>query len=72
MPKPKISPQMRESFVHFSRNGRWGTCSACPIDALGYAYPEFCEYTDRYDHQLTIEKLVETHRIYLRNLKDKP
>lgn len=35
-----------------ARNGRWGTCGACPRDAKGNVFPERCDYTDRYDHNL--------------------
>ena len=35
------------------RNGRWGTCVSCPrID--GEVFPEKCEYTKRYDHNLEV------------------
>lgn len=34
------------------RNGRWGTCVACPRDKLGKVYPEECAFTERYDHNL--------------------
>lgn len=43
----------------FDRNGRWGTCSSCPRNGRGDVFPEYCDYTDRYDHQLTIEGLAE-------------
>ena len=33
------------------RNGRWGTCAACPR-VEGAVFPEQCEFTSRYDHQL--------------------
>lgn len=34
-----------------ARNGRWGTCGACPrVD--GMPLPEDCAYTDRSDHWL--------------------
>lgn len=33
------------------RNGRWGTCAACPR-VEGAVFPERCEFTGRYDHQL--------------------
>lgn len=48
-----------DGFRQFSRNARWGTCGRCPRDSAGYAYPEFCEYTERYDHQLTAAGLAE-------------
>jgi hypothetical protein len=38
------------------RNGRWGTCSGCPRDALGHAFPEECKFTNRYDHNLGPEQ----------------
>jgi hypothetical protein len=55
--------QVRENYLHFSRNERWGTCASCPQDSSGNKYPEFCEFTTRYDHQLTVDKL---HDWYVR------
>jgi hypothetical protein len=46
----------------FGRNGRWGTCVECPRAYDGSVFPEFCPNTERYDHQLTIESLVESHK----------
>jgi len=54
-----------DGFVQFSRNGRWGDCSGCPRDTTGRAYPEFCQFTDRYDHMLTADglaRLFDHHR----------
>lgn len=36
------------------RNGRWGSCGACPIDSVGMIHPEDCENKDRYDHNIAI------------------
>lgn len=36
-----------------ARNGRWGTCSGCPRDLNGKVFPERCEYTGRYDHNIS-------------------
>ena len=47
-----------DSFRQFSRNGRWGACGACPRDRDRHAYPEFCAFTDRYDHQLNVAALA--------------
>ena len=52
-----------DSFVQFSRNGRWGTCVDCPRDRELHAFPEFCPFTDRYDHQLTAKELAENFEI---------
>lgn len=49
-----------DGFRQFARNGRWGACVGCPRDSDGNAYPEFCEYTDRYDHKLSAAGLAET------------
>jgi hypothetical protein len=49
----------KEAFKQFMRNERWGTCGSCPRDSEAVVYPEFCVNTKRYDHNLTIEKLVE-------------
>lgn len=49
-------------YLHFScfaRNERWGTCVDCPRDITGMIYPEFCENTKRYDHQLELFELIE-------------
>jgi len=53
-----------DAFRQFSRNGRWGTCVACPRDRERHAYPEYCEHAQRYDHQLTAEELARTYRSY--------
>lgn len=61
-----------DGFRQLARNGRWGTCSRCPRDARGDAYPEFCESTDRYDHQLTAisqARQFEFHRNLARRSK---
>ena len=55
-----------DQFRQFSRNGRCGACGGCPRDANGHTYPEFCEFTDRHDHRLTGEGLVEQFNIDLR------
>jgi len=39
-----------------ARNGRWGTCSGCPRDAKGNVFPERCEFTNRYDHNISPDK----------------
>jgi hypothetical protein len=38
-------------FEIFARIGRWGDCGGCPRSG-GKVYPEFCEFTTRYDHKL--------------------
>lgn len=35
-----------------ARNGRWGTCGACPRGEGGHVEPERCEYTSRSDHNI--------------------
>lgn len=35
------------------RNGRWGTCVSCPRED-GEVFPEKCEHTKRYDHNLEV------------------
>lgn len=42
----------------YIRIGRWGTCSDCPVSDK--KYPEFCKYTDRYDHQLDGKAIAES------------
>lgn len=51
--------KLKDAFVQFSRNERWGTCVECPKLLDGTVYPEFCTNTKRYDHQLTLDSLVE-------------
>lgn len=59
--------EMRDSFLQFSRNGRWGTCVDCPRDSQGRAYPEFCCNTKRTDHLLKAESLAEQFTIRLKD-----
>jgi hypothetical protein len=66
--KMMIHPERKDCFIQFSRNGRWGTCGDCPRDSNGKAYPEFCKYTKRYDHHLTVDDLAHTHKAYLGEL----
>jgi hypothetical protein len=61
---PDKKPELADGFIQFSRIGRWGTCVACPRDTDGHVYPEFCRYTDRYDHNLTVDELAASHKIY--------
>lgn len=51
-----------EAFLCFIRNERWGTCADCPRDSKNNAFPEFCVNTDRYDHLLTLDSLVEQYK----------
>lgn len=46
----------------FLRNDRWGTCGDCPQNGLGQKLPELCVNTDRYDHRLGIDALVEHYK----------
>lgn len=50
---------LADAFRQFSRNGRWGTCGACPRDSEKHVYPEFCPETDRYDHWLSAQGLAD-------------
>ena len=65
MRKVPISEEMKDSFVQFSRNGRWGTCVDCPRDSNGNAYPELCHNTDRQSHQLDVDSLAMAHKAHL-------
>lgn len=49
---------LRSHFEDFSRNGRWGTCAACPRDGAGRTLPELCPRTAQPDHQLDIVALA--------------
>ena len=64
-----VASNVREAFVHFSRNGRWGTCGFCPRDVDGHAYPEFCQYRDRGDHMLALSGLTEQHERYVKRVQ---
>lgn len=48
-----LEPDHHEKSALVARNGRWGTCVCCPRDDEGSAYPERCEFTARYDHNIT-------------------
>ena len=73
---PAIIVVMRRSaFLHeygsrraidtYQRLGRWGTCSACPING-DTVHTEACVYTDRSDHHLTLEDLTEQYTFWKR------
>ncbi len=66
--RPTIVPKMREAFLQFSRNGRWGSCGDCPRDVDIHAFPEACVNTDRGDHQLTVDALAQQHKFSLENV----
>jgi hypothetical protein len=68
--KQKGHDQMKDGFLQFYRNGRWGTCAGCPRDTENKAYPEFCAATERYDHQLTAEDLADCHYRYTKDTKN--
>lgn len=53
--------RIRAALRQYARNFRWGTCGACPI-ADGHPYPEFCEFTGRYDHNITGAALADKIR----------
>lgn len=55
-------PIKPDNFIQFARNGRWGTCAGCPRDTLGNVFPEFCEFTKRYDHQLGVDELISNYK----------
>lgn len=57
--------KMRDHFRCFARNGRWGTCVDCPRDSEGAIYPEFCQYTERYDHLLSVDQLADTFKFFM-------
>lgn len=54
--KPVAS--MARALADYARNGRWGTCSGCPLDGNGAQVPELCQFTNRYDHLLPIDALA--------------
>jgi hypothetical protein len=56
-------PQRWEQFM---RNGRWGTCVDCPTDNNRRSLPELCVNTDRYDHNLTLDELVEQYKRFVK------
>jgi len=70
MAKAKIHRDAKSGFLQFSRNGRWGTCGDCPRDSNGIVYPEFCKFTDRYDHNLKLAELVKFHEEHLADMSE--
>ena len=66
----KRHDMMKDAFLQFYRNGRWGTCGDCPRDSDGKAYPEFCSSTTRHDHQLNAEGLASCHNSYTKDAKN--
>ena len=56
-PRAHAVAELRGAFADFARNGRWGTCGACPCDGYGRKLPEVCAFTGRHDHQLDIDEL---------------
>ena len=60
-----MRPAIVDGIKQLDRNGRWGTCVDCPRAQGDWhtAFPERCENTDRYDHQLTAEQLVKAIEI---------
>jgi hypothetical protein len=58
----EVRPIIIDGFHQFARNGVWGTCADCH-NPTGPAYPEQCENFMRYDHQLTLDKLVHQYEI---------
>jgi hypothetical protein len=68
--RPKNHDTTVGAFKQFIRNGRWGTCAGCPRDEDGNVYPEFCGYTERYDHQLNIDGLAHYYKAHTREEKN--
>jgi hypothetical protein len=62
--KAQLTDSLRDAFRIYARNGRWGTCGGCPHDEEGNAYPEFCDFTARYDHNMTAAELADAVRRY--------
>lgn len=60
----KAMKARKDSFQQFMRNGVWGTCVDCPKDNEGRALPEFCEYSRRGDHLLTMKDLADSYEAY--------
>ena len=59
---PRVpNAELKKRFRQFVRNGRWGACASCRQDSDGNHYPEFCEHTNRGDHQYGLEELVELY-----------
>lgn len=71
-PPLAISKELTQHYRMFSRNGRWGTCCDCPRNHNTLeAYPEFCKYTDRSDHQLSADDLAEQFNRYKKDIERK-
>jgi hypothetical protein len=63
-----VSAGVKQALTHFARNGRWGTCAACPRDGDGNKLPELCLETNRCGHWL---ELADILRIHSRELLEK-
>jgi len=60
-----LTPTVKDALRAFARNARWGTCVDCPQDGDQNKLPELCVNTERYDHQLDIEKLANQVNVCL-------
>lgn len=51
---------LRSLFEQFIRNGVCGTCVSCPIVDDKHL-PELCVYSDRYDHNISLDEIVSQY-----------
>lgn len=60
-----VMKAMGKGFESFMRTGRWGSCADCPELHMRHDHyvtmTEMCPNTDRYDHQLDLNSLVEQY-----------
>lgn len=49
---------VRRHVKAYNRNGRWGTCGACP-GTFSDIEPEKCRFTKGHDHQLDAASLIQ-------------
>lgn len=64
----KIGRHRLRPFMHFARNGVWGTCADCPTSNVeNEVYPELCKNFSRKDHRHDIEELLERYIIDYRS-----
>lgn len=70
-PRAHAVAELKGAFADFSRNGRWGTCGACPQDGYGRTLPELCEFTDRHDHQHDIDGLSRAFKQEVASFKER-
>lgn len=67
-----VMKAMGKGFESFMRTGRWGSCADCPELHIRHDHyvtmTEMCPNTDRYDHQLDLNSLVEQYAVRMKQV----